>query len=47
MPLALNRDPGTTPSVGHVTGEMIRRESKETRCGILLLHKYITVQTYT
>ena len=27
MPLALSRDPGPTPSVGHVTGDMKRRES--------------------
>ena len=31
MPLALSRDPGPTPSVGHVTGDMKRRESNETR----------------
>ena len=30
MPLALSRDPGPTPSVGHVTGDMKRRESNET-----------------
>ena len=29
MPLALSRDPGPTPSVGHVTGDTKRRESKE------------------
>ena len=26
------KDPGPTPSVGHVTGDMKRRESNETRC---------------
>ena len=31
MPLALSRDPGPTPSVGHVTGDMKRRESNETQ----------------
>ena len=31
MPLALGRDPGPTPSVGDVTGDMKRRESNETR----------------
>ena len=30
MPLALSRDPGPTPSVGHMTGDMKRRESNET-----------------
>ena len=33
MPLALSRDPGPTPSVGHVTGDVKRRESNETRTG--------------
>ena len=31
--LALSRDPGPTPSVGHVTGDMKRRESNETHWG--------------
>ena len=30
MPLALSRDPGPTPSVGHVTEDMKWRESNET-----------------
>ena len=34
MPLALSRDPGPTPSVGHVTGDMKRRESNETQVPI-------------
>ena len=37
MPLALTRDPGPTPSVGHVTGDMKRRESNET-------HGYMTAR---
>ena len=35
MPLALSRDPGPTPSVGHVTGDMKRRESNETHKNFL------------
>ena len=37
MPLALSRDPGPTPSVGHVTGDMKRRESNETQIKIIRL----------
>ena len=38
-PLALSRDPGPTPSVGHVTGDMKRRESNETLSIALLRSK--------
>ena len=45
MPFALSRDSGPTPSVGHVTGDMKRRESNETPSGASALDdKTATVQ---
>ena len=45
MPLALSRDPGPTPSVGHVTGDMKRHESNETQknyaCAVMRLREVV------
>ena len=43
MPLALNRNPGPTPSVGHVTGDMKRRESNETLIASSIVFRLGTV----